>query len=54
LIGAGKVRIDGRRRSSGHRRCRHGGPDVAAAGERSWVSRGAHKLIGALDAFGIG
>lgn len=23
------------------------------AGERSWVSRGAHKLIGALDAFGI-
>lgn len=23
-------------------------------GERSWVSRGAHKLIGALDAFGIG
>ncbi|MGV0627318.1 TlyA family RNA methyltransferase [Mycolicibacter minnesotensis] len=22
-------------------------------GERSWVSRGAHKLIGALDAFGI-
>ena len=23
------------------------------AGERTWVSRGAHKLIGALDAFGI-
>ena len=23
------------------------------ADERSWVSRGAHKLIGALDAFGI-
>ena len=22
-------------------------------GERSWVSRGAHKLMGALDAFGI-
>lgn len=27
---------------------------VAAADERSWVSRGAHKLIGALDAFAIG
>ena len=26
---------------------------VADDGERSWVSRGAHKLIGALDAFGI-
>ena len=26
---------------------------VAGDGERSWVSRGAHKLIGALDAFGI-
>lgn len=54
LIGAGKVRIDGL-------------PAVKAAtavaitaaltvaddGERSWVSRGAHKLMGALDAFGI-
>jgi 23S rRNA (cytidine1920-2'-O)/16S rRNA (cytidine1409-2'-O)-methyltransferase len=26
---------------------------VDDAGQRSWVSRGAHKLIGALDAFGI-
>jgi 23S rRNA (cytidine1920-2'-O)/16S rRNA (cytidine1409-2'-O)-methyltransferase len=26
---------------------------VAEAGERSWVSRGAHKLIGALDAFEV-
>lgn len=26
---------------------------VDTAGERSWVSRGAHKLIGALDAFGV-
>src|SRR4051795_10975159 len=26
---------------------------VDAADDRSWVSRGAHKLIGALDAFGI-
>lgn len=54
LIGAGKVTIDGI-------------PAVKPAtavtltaalavvddGERSWVSRGAHKLIGALDTFGI-
>jgi 23S rRNA (cytidine1920-2'-O)/16S rRNA (cytidine1409-2'-O)-methyltransferase len=26
---------------------------VVDLGERSWVSRGAHKLIGALDAFGL-
>ena len=26
---------------------------VAESAERSWVSRGAHKLIGALDAFGV-
>ena len=26
---------------------------VARDGERAWVSRGAHKLMGALDAFGI-
>jgi 23S rRNA (cytidine1920-2'-O)/16S rRNA (cytidine1409-2'-O)-methyltransferase len=26
---------------------------VSAAGEREWASRGAHKLIGALDAFGV-
>jgi 23S rRNA (cytidine1920-2'-O)/16S rRNA (cytidine1409-2'-O)-methyltransferase len=54
LIGAGKVTIDGI-------------PAVKPAtavtltaalavlddGERNWVSRGAHKLIGALDTFGI-
>ncbi|HEX5143372.1 MAG TPA: TlyA family RNA methyltransferase [Mycobacterium sp.] len=54
LIGAGKVTIDGLPASK---------PATAVAvtatlkvvddGERSWVSRGAHKLIGALDAFGI-
>ncbi|OBI89963.1 TlyA family RNA methyltransferase [Mycobacterium asiaticum] len=54
LIGAGKVRIDGLPAVK---------PATAVAvtaaltvaddGERSWVSRGAHKLIGALDAFGI-
>jgi 23S rRNA (cytidine1920-2'-O)/16S rRNA (cytidine1409-2'-O)-methyltransferase len=54
LIGAGKVSIDGmpaRKPATA--------VDVTAAltvaddAERSWVSRGAHKLIGALDAFGI-
>ncbi|OBK31639.1 16S/23S rRNA (cytidine-2'-O)-methyltransferase [Mycobacterium asiaticum] len=54
LIGAGKVRIDGLPAAK---------PATAVAitaaitvaddGERSWVSRGAHKLIGALDAFQI-
>ncbi|OBK98306.1 16S/23S rRNA (cytidine-2'-O)-methyltransferase [Mycobacterium asiaticum] len=54
LIGAGKVRIDGLPAVK---------PATAVAvtaaltvaddGERSWVSRGAHKLIAALDAFGI-
>jgi len=54
LIGAGKVSIDGMPATK---------PATAVAvtarltvdtgGERSWVSRGAHKLIGALDAFGI-
>jgi 23S rRNA (cytidine1920-2'-O)/16S rRNA (cytidine1409-2'-O)-methyltransferase len=54
LIGAGKVRIDGMPAVK---------PATAVAvtaaltvaddGERAWVSRGAHKLIGALDAFGI-
>jgi 23S rRNA (cytidine1920-2'-O)/16S rRNA (cytidine1409-2'-O)-methyltransferase len=53
LIGAGKVSIDGLP-------ARKPGTAVAvtanltvAGGERGWVSRGAHKLIGALDAFGI-
>lgn len=54
LIGAGKVRIDGMPAVK---------PATAVAataaltvitdGERGWVSRGAHKLIGALDAFAI-
>ncbi|MEB3034584.1 TlyA family RNA methyltransferase [[Mycobacterium] nativiensis] len=54
LIGAGKVTIDGIPAVK---------PATAVAitaalavvdnGERSWVSRGAHKLIGALDAFEI-
>jgi 23S rRNA (cytidine1920-2'-O)/16S rRNA (cytidine1409-2'-O)-methyltransferase len=54
LIGAGRVSIDGMPAAK---------PATAIAvtaslrvegdGGRSWVSRGAHKLIGALDAFGL-
>ena len=54
LIGAGRVSIDGMPAAK---------PATAVAvdarlivedvGERAWVSRGAHKLIGALDTFGI-
>lgn len=54
LIGAGRVTIDGMPAAK---------PATAVAvdarlavrddGERTWVSRGAHKLLGALDAFGI-
>jgi 23S rRNA (cytidine1920-2'-O)/16S rRNA (cytidine1409-2'-O)-methyltransferase len=54
LIGAGRVSIEGMPAAK---------PATAVAvdarltvedvGERAWVSRGAHKLIGALDAFGI-
>ncbi|KRE31588.1 cytochrome C oxidase subunit II [Mycobacterium sp. Soil538] len=54
LIGAGRVSVDGMRAAkpataiavSAHL-------TVEDAGEPSWVSRGAHKLIGALDAFGV-
>lgn len=54
LIGAGRVTIDGMPAAK---------PATAVAvtariavegpAERTWVSRGAHKLIGALDTFGI-
>lgn len=54
LIGAGRVTIDGMPAAK---------PATAVAltatlavrhpGDRVWVSRGAHKLIGALDAFGL-
>ena len=54
MIGAGRVSIDGMPASK---------PATAVSvtatlkvegdGERSWVSRGAHKLIGALEGFGI-
>jgi len=54
LIGAGKVRIDGLPAIKPATAVAvTAALTVAADGERSWVSRGAHKLIGALDAFGI-
>ncbi len=54
LIDAGRVTIDGMRAAKPATAV-----SVTAAlavegpAEKSWVSRGAHKLIGALDAFGI-
>ena len=54
LIGAGKVRIDGLPAVKPATSVAvTAALTVADEGERSWVSRGAHKLIGALDAFGI-
>jgi 23S rRNA (cytidine1920-2'-O)/16S rRNA (cytidine1409-2'-O)-methyltransferase len=54
LIGAGKVSIDGMPAvKPGTAVAATAALIVADDGERRWVSRGAHKLIGALDAFGI-
>ncbi|WP_025734911.1 TlyA family RNA methyltransferase [Mycobacterium genavense] len=54
LIGAGKVSIDGMPAvKPGTAVAATAALTVADDGERRWVSRGAHKLIGALDAFGI-
>jgi 23S rRNA (cytidine1920-2'-O)/16S rRNA (cytidine1409-2'-O)-methyltransferase len=55
LIGAGKVSIDGMPAvKPGTAVAATAALRVANDAERSWVSRGAHKLIGALDTFGIG
>lgn len=54
LIGAGKVSIDGMPAvKPGTAVAPTSALKVADDTERGWVSRGAHKLIGALDAFGI-
>lgn len=55
LIDAGKVTIDGVRAVKAATAVAVTANLAVAVedGERSWVSRGAHKLIGALDAFGI-
>jgi 23S rRNA (cytidine1920-2'-O)/16S rRNA (cytidine1409-2'-O)-methyltransferase len=54
LIGAGRVSIDGMPAAKPATAIAVSARlTVDAADERSWVSRGAHKLIGALDSFDI-
>jgi 23S rRNA (cytidine1920-2'-O)/16S rRNA (cytidine1409-2'-O)-methyltransferase len=54
LIGAGRVSINGMPAAKPATAVSTDASlTVEAADERSWVSRGAHKLIGALDAFAI-
>jgi 23S rRNA (cytidine1920-2'-O)/16S rRNA (cytidine1409-2'-O)-methyltransferase len=54
LIGAGKVSIDGMPAvKPGTAVAATAALRVADDAERGWVSRGAHKIVGALDAFGI-
>jgi 23S rRNA (cytidine1920-2'-O)/16S rRNA (cytidine1409-2'-O)-methyltransferase len=54
LIGAGKVSIDGMPAvKPGTAVAITAALKVADDAQRGWVSRGAHKLIGALDAFGF-
>jgi 23S rRNA (cytidine1920-2'-O)/16S rRNA (cytidine1409-2'-O)-methyltransferase len=55
LIGAGRVSIDGMPAAKPATAIAANATlTVEGADERSWVSRGAHKLIGALDAFRLG
>ena len=54
LIDTGRVTIDGMRAVKPSTAVTTAANLIVAdSGERSWVSRGAHKLIGALDAFGV-
>lgn len=53
LINAGRVRIDGMPAAKPATAVSVDAKLTVAADERTWVSRGAHKLIGALDAFGV-
>ena len=55
LIGAGRVSIDGMPAAKPATAIALSATlTVEGADERSWVSRGAHKLIGALDTFRLG
>jgi 23S rRNA (cytidine1920-2'-O)/16S rRNA (cytidine1409-2'-O)-methyltransferase len=55
LIGAGRVSVDGLPAAKPATAIAVSAAlTVDDADQRSWVSRGAHKLIGALDAFGLG
>lgn len=53
LISAGRVRIDGLPAVKPATAVSVDAALTVAADEKTWVSRGAHKLIGALDAFGV-
>jgi 23S rRNA (cytidine1920-2'-O)/16S rRNA (cytidine1409-2'-O)-methyltransferase len=53
LIDAGRVRIDGMPAAKAATAVALDARLTVAGSERTWVSRGAHKLIGALDAFGV-
>lgn len=53
LIAAGRVTIDGIPAAKPATAVEVTADLAVTDGERTWVSRGAHKLIGALDAFGI-
>jgi 23S rRNA (cytidine1920-2'-O)/16S rRNA (cytidine1409-2'-O)-methyltransferase len=54
LIGAGRVSIDGMPAAKPATAIAVSATLTVEADERGWVSRGAYKLIGALDAFGLG
>ena len=53
LIGAGRVTIDGMPAAKPATAIAVTAALTVEGDGRSWVSRGAHKLIGALDAFGL-
>jgi 23S rRNA (cytidine1920-2'-O)/16S rRNA (cytidine1409-2'-O)-methyltransferase len=53
LIGAGRVTVDGMPAAKPATAIAVTATLTVADGERSWVSRGAYKLIGALDAFAL-
>ncbi|GAA4555276.1 TlyA family RNA methyltransferase [Pseudonocardia xishanensis] len=54
LIGAGLVSVNGMPARKAASQVERSAPVVVAeTGEPEWASRGAHKLIGALDAFGV-
>lgn len=53
LIGASRVRVAGRTATKGATAVDPAAPVIVAedAADENWASRGAHKLVGALDAF---
>jgi 23S rRNA (cytidine1920-2'-O)/16S rRNA (cytidine1409-2'-O)-methyltransferase len=53
FIAAGQVSVDGMPAGKPTTVVARETPIAVATGEREWASRGAHKLLGALDAFGV-